>query len=135
MVPPGHLPVREGTKEEYDNEEWSWEPGQTDHSIGNYTLNGIKLKLFPPLLVPDPDHSGQKRLHVLMRANPDPREYRMTLLEATNEEGRKLWAPFVTAWYNCTMEFPSVGEVKTLNLKFALHRSRFVTFTVKPNRQ
>lgn len=130
-----NLPVREGTKEEYDNEEWSWEPGQTDHSIGNYTLNGIKLKLFPPLLLPDPDHAGQKRLHVLMRANPDPREYRMTLLEATNEEGRKLWAPFVTAWYNCTMEFPSVGEVKTLNLKFALHRSRFVTFTVKPNRQ
>lgn len=129
-----NLPVREGTKDDYDKE-WSWEPGQPDPSIGDYTLNGIKLKLFPLLLLPDPDHAGQKRLHVLMRADPDPREYRMTLLDATNEEGRKLWAPFVTSLYNCTIEFPSVGEVKRLNLRFALHRSRYVTFTVKPNRQ
>jgi hypothetical protein len=73
-----------------------------------------------------------------MRANPNPEllGMRITMLKATDDEGHDLWSPFnPTAWLNCTFEFPNARETKTLNLSFALHKSRHVEFTVKPSKE
>ena len=132
-----NLPVRSGTQKDHD-EEWSWEPGQTNLFLGDYTVNGIQLKLFVPILYPSEINKGAKFISVIMRANPDPepKGMRITLLKATDDQGRELRSPFnPTAWLNCTFDFPNDRDTKTLNLSFALHKSRFVEFTVKPTKQ
>jgi hypothetical protein len=133
-----NIPVRRGDQKDWDAE-WTWEPGQTDSSIGNYTVSGITFKLFPPLLRPDPYQTNQLRLDVIMRSNPRPdlNRIRIALLGATDDQGRELWDPFgPAAWYNSTFEFTNPHEdLKALNLKFAVHKSRFVEFVVKPTKQ
>lgn len=132
-----NLPVRHGTQEEWDTQ-WIWEPDKTDSSLGDYSINGIKLKLFPPLLVPDQWQTNETRLSVLLRPDRDPEQegMRITLLEATDENGHDIGAgsAFVHAGYNCSFDFPREREIKSVNLKFALHKSRFVEFSVKPDK-
>lgn len=131
-----NLPVRQGGQKDWD-EEWTWEPGRTDPSFGNYTVNGVQFKLFPPLLRPDPYQTNQLRLGVIMRAMNDIKGMRIALLKATDDQGRELWSPLnPTASYNSTFEFVNPhDDVKALNLQFALHKSRFVEFNVKPARE
>lgn len=58
---------------------------------------------------------------------------RLTLLEATDEEGRPVASLGGAPWAgHFSLDFPNVREIKTLNLKLALHKSRFVEFTVNP---
>jgi hypothetical protein len=130
-----NLPVRAGTQKDHDDE-WTWEPGgDTNLVFGDYTVNGIRLKLFVPILFASEINNGQKSISVIMRAdpNPDQKGLRMTLLKATNDKGEELWTPFSpSAGYNCSIDFPNPKDAKSLNLQFALHKSRFVEFNVKP---
>ena len=59
---------------------------------------------------------------------------RITLLQATDENGHDLGNHFAAAGYNCSFDFPNQKEMKSLNLKFALHKSRFVEFTARPTK-
>jgi len=55
------------------------------------------------------------------------------VLDATDDQGKAVWSPFPAAWANhFSLDLPYERETKTLNLKLALHKSRFVEFTVKP---
>jgi hypothetical protein len=135
-----NLPVKPGSQQDW-NDEWSaWDIGKTNFSftVTLGTVNGAHLKLLPPLLVPDQNSPGQKHVSVIIGADPDfnPSGMNLTVVAATDDQGRDLWHPFGVSWaghYN--LEFPNVHEIKSLNLKLALHKSRFVEFTVQPARQ
>jgi hypothetical protein len=138
-----NIPVRIGTEEEWEAQ-WSWEPpevepSETNSVVPDYTVNGIDLKFFPPLLRSSKSQPDKMFLSVVMRPNPNPelRGMRMTLIHATDDQGRELHTPFSPhAGYNCSIEFPDPPrDIKTMNLKFALHKSRHVEFIVKPTRQ
>ena len=60
----------------------------------------------------------------------------LTVVAATDDQGRDLWHPFGVPWAgHYSMEFASVhDDIKSVNLKLALHKSRFVEFTVKPEK-
>ena len=84
--------------------------------------------------------SGAKRLGVLIYADPEPetRAMNLTLLQATDENGQEIATPFRNGggWAgHFALDFPNSRAVKTLNLKLALHKSRFVEFTVTPAKQ
>jgi hypothetical protein len=140
MVTFTNLPVKIGTKQDWDDEWSAWDIGKTNFpfTITPGAVNGVHLMLLPPLLTPNENSPGQKYVSVIIGADPDfkPKGMNLTVVEATDDQGHDLWHPFGCAWaghYN--LEFPNVREIKSLNLKLALHKSRFVGFTIKPDRQ
>ena len=135
-----NLPVKPGSQQDWDDQWGAWDIGKTNFpfSITQGTANGVHLKLLPPLLVPNKNSPGQKYVSVILGADPDfnPRGMNLTVVEATDDQGRDLSHPFGSSWAgHYDLEFPNVREIKSLNLKLALHKSRFVEFTVKPARQ
>lgn len=131
-----NIPVRLGTEDDRDAQ-WTWEPDNDNLVFTEYVVNGVQLKIFPPILHPAKSQPGKMFLSVIMRPNPNPEQsgMRMTLIQATDGQGRELHTPFSShAGYNCSIEFPDPRETKTLNLKFALHKSRHMEFTVKPTK-
>jgi len=133
-----NLLIRPGSQQDLDDE-WTWDARNTNFTfIAQGKVNGVNLKLLPPLLAPDPDHAGSKRLSVIIfaDANFDPRGMNLTLLRATDDQGHDIWSPSGSAWAgHYSLEFPNVREVQTVSLKLALHKNRFVEFTVKPTKR
>ena len=139
MVMFTNLPVKPGSQKDVDAE-WLWEMGNTNFTfVAQATVNGVHLKLLPPLLAADQYQSGQKRISVIIGAdpNPHPQELNLTVVAATDDQGRELSSPFGSPWAgHYSLELLNVrDDVKALNLKLALHKSRFVEFTVKPTKQ
>ena len=139
MVTFTNLPVKPGSQKDADAE-WTWEAGNTNFTfVAQATVNGVHLKLLPPLLAADQYQSGQKRISVIIGAdpNPHPQEMNLTVVAATDDQGRELSSPFGSPWAgHYSLELLNVrDDVKAFNLKLALHKSRFVEFTVKPARQ
>lgn len=132
-----NLPVRTGTQQEADDE-WTWDPNKTNFTFTPATVNGVQLKLLEPLLAPNRSQPGRTNLSVIIYVDPNPTKQGMllTLLEATDDQGRPLWSPWKPGWAgHFDLQFPDPRPTKTLNLKLALHKSRFVEFTVKPAKQ
>lgn len=115
-----------------------WNPSlrgsRTNAAFAETTLNGIHLKLFPAIQITDQNFgNGQRQGGVHVTANPDlPQGFRLSVL-ATDEEGRQLqnWGPNGGGG-NYTAQFPNLRKARTLNITVALHKSRFVEFTVSP---
>jgi hypothetical protein len=129
-----NLPVKLGSQRD-GNDEWTWEWGKTNFTYVQATVNGFNLELIPPLLVPDQFQPGVTNISVIIGADSNPKRQGMylTILEATDNQGRELWHPFTPDWAgHYSIDLPRVGDVKTLNLKLALHKNRFVEFTVQP---
>jgi hypothetical protein len=134
-----NLPVKPGSQRDAD-EEWSWQAGDTNFTfVAQATVNGVHLKLLPPLLAADQYQSGQKRISVIIGAdpNPHPQEMNLTALAAIDDQGRELSSPFGSPWAgHYSLELLNLrDDVKAFNLKLALHKSRFIEFIVKPAKQ
>lgn len=135
-----NLPVKPGSQQDWDDEWSAWDIGNTNFpfTITPATVNGVHLKLLPPLLVANPNSPGQKYIGVIIGADPDfnPQGMNLTVLQATDDQGRDIDHPFGSPWAgHYSLDFPNIRDVKSLNLKLALHKSRFVEFTVKPTKQ
>jgi hypothetical protein len=129
-----NLAVRAGSQEEAD-EEWSWDDRKTNFTYTTATVNGVRVKVLEPILYPVAILNGEKHIRVMIYTDPTPpiQELRLTVIAATDNEGQPIWSPFSPAWAgHFDLDFPRPRETKTLNLKLALHKSRFVEFTVKP---
>jgi HEAT repeats len=132
-----NLPVKLGTQQDFDDE-WGLRYKTNAPFVAQTTVNDVRLKLLPPLLYSDQAQSGQKRIAVIICADPNSvaQAMRLTLLKATDGQGHEIWSPFSSPWAgHFSLDFPNVQDTKTLNLKLALHKDRFVQFTVKPTGQ
>lgn len=111
---------------------------QSSPPFAETTLNGVHLKLYPAIQITGQNFGmGQKQGGFHITTDPDiPDGYRLSLVEATDERGRKLqsWGPNGQNG-NSVFQIPDIGNAKFLNLTIALHKSRFVEFTVKPTKQ
>jgi hypothetical protein len=89
------------------------------------------------LRVPDTINGGHFIRIIAYTDLPYPiEEMRLKVLEATDEQGHPLQSNFnpSTAGHHFNFSFEHVQDIKKLNLKFALHKSRFVEFTAKPTK-
>jgi len=135
-----NLAVRSGSQQDFDDE-WSWDASKTNFSfVAEQMVNGAKLKLLPPLIYSPKIMPGEKHLGVLIYADTEreARAMNLTLLQATDENGQEIVTPIKNGGVGVGhfgLDFPNVRDVKTLNLKLALHKSRFVEFTVTPAKQ
>jgi hypothetical protein len=136
-----NIPVKSGSQQDWDDEWSAWDIGKTNFSftITPGTVNGAHLKLLPPLLVVNRWQSSQKDISIIIGAEPgfNPKDMNLTVVTATDDQGRELWSPGRSPWAgHYSIEFGNVhDDIKSLNLKLALHKSRFVEFTVKPTKQ
>ncbi|HTV75927.1 MAG TPA: hypothetical protein VMD57_02930, partial [Candidatus Baltobacteraceae bacterium] len=106
----------------------------TNSAFAETTLNGVHLEIFPAIQITDQNFgNGQKQGGVRVTADPDlPEGFRLTI-KATDQQGHELqsWGPNGGGG-NYVVQFPDIRNAKTLNFTIALHKSRFVEFTVKP---
>ncbi len=110
---------------------------QTNAPFAETTLNGIHLKLYPAMQFTDQNFNGQQMGGFRIVADPPPPEgYRLTLDKATDEQGREIQG-FNPSWGggNYGFQIQNMRNAKMLNLTIALHKSRFVEYTVKPSPQ
>ena len=139
MVTFTNLPVRSGTQQDADDE-WTWDASKTNFNfVAEGTANGVHLQLLPPLLVVNRWQSSEKDISIIIEADSGfkPQGMNLTVVAATDEQGRELWSFEKPPWAgHYSIAFARVhDDVKSLNLKLALHKSRFVEFTVTPTKQ
>ena len=132
-----NLPVQPGSRQDLDDE-WTWDASNTNfHFIAQAAVNGVQFKPLPPLLFQNDNSSGHpKDVSILLFADYrfNPKGVNLTVVSATDDQGRALWSFETPAWAgHYSMEFARVNDdIKSVNLTLALHKSRFVEFTVKP---
>jgi hypothetical protein len=136
-----NLPVKMGSQKDADDGWAAWDVGKTNFpfTIIPATGNGVHLKLLPPLLLTNRWQSSEMDVSIIIGADPGfkPNGMNLTVVAATDDQGRELWSFEEPPWAgHYSIEFARVhDDIKTLNLKLALHKSRFVEFTVKPASQ
>jgi hypothetical protein len=140
MVTFTNLPVKAGSQQDWDDEWTAWNVGKTNFpfTITPATINGVHLKLLPPLLLTNRWQSSEMDVSIIIGADPgfDPKGMNLTVVAATDDTGHDLWSFEQPAWAgHYSIEFARVhDDIKSLNLKLALHKSRFVEFTVRPEK-
>jgi len=137
MVTFTNVPVRKGSQQDADDQ-WYWDANSTNWTfIAQAQVNGVHLKLLPPLLLTNRWDSSQKDIRIIIGAesNFNPKGMNLTVVSATDDQGRDLES-FGTPWAtHLLIDFGNVhDDIKSLNLKLALHKSRFVEFTVQPEK-
>jgi hypothetical protein len=131
-----NVPVQTGQWQDL----WNFGPHNNNHKLATFaetTLGGRHLTISPVTLMTDMNFGrGQKQ--AAFRVSTDsglPDGYRMTLLSATDEHGRKVmqpgWGPSSANGF-FVFQLPDIRDAKSVNLTIALHQSRFVEFLVKP---
>ena len=135
-----NVPVRAGTQQDAQIFWGNQNSDKTKTAFAETTLNGVHVKLFPAI-----QYAGQnlgfegkgKVVSVTFNTEPDPEAsgMRMTPLTITDDQGRKLnnqGASWGGGNYQYTFAAPR--NIESVNVTIALHKSRFVEFTVKPEK-
>lgn len=112
---------------------------RTNSAVATGTVNGFQLQLFPVFQFTDQNYgNGQKPGGFRIQSDRSTDGMQMTLVKATDENGRDI--PFWggNSWGNDNshqFQLQNLRNAKSLNLTIALHKSRFVDFTVTPTKQ
>lgn len=130
------VPVESGKMQNF----WNNNPrGRNQPGVAETTLNGVHLKIFPVKQFTDQSPNSQPQGAVQIQADSVPEGMRMTLFKATDDQGHEL-GNWTWGWssnnksYTYSFAFPQLGNSKAINFTIALHKSRFVEFTVKPTK-
>jgi hypothetical protein len=111
--------------------------GRPNPAFAETTVNGIHLKLFPAIRYQDPNNNDASSVSFSLKADPDPEAggMRLTVLKATDDQGHDLQNRG-SSWGggNYQYQYANARNVNSLNLTFAIHKSRFMEFTVKPQK-
>jgi len=133
-----NVTVNAGTQQDMQdawNSNWNT-AGKPKPAFAEVTVNGIHLKLFPAIQYQDPGMGGQS-VSFSLKADPDPEAQgmRLTPIKIADDQGRELQNRG-SSWGsgNYQYQYSGVRNLKTLNLTFALPKSRFIEFTVKPQK-
>jgi hypothetical protein len=133
-----NVPVRAS-----DRDAWSSYSGNLNNSsktsapFAETTINGVHVKMFQALQYKSQMGNG-KVVGIFFKTDPDAESagMRLTPLIVTDDQGRKLNNQGAS-WGggNYQYEFPEPRNIESVNVTIALHKSRFVEFTVKPTKQ
>ena len=137
-----NIPVREGSQQDAQNY-WSYNnqnSRRTNAAFAETTVNGIHVKLFPVIEYASQNMGNGvgKVVAVILKTDPDPETsgLRLTPFSVTDDQGRKLQNQG-SSWGggNYQYQFPAPRyNIQSLNVTIAVHQSRFVEFTVKPQK-
>ena len=131
-----NIPVRAGNQQDV----WNYWGNRrnADAAFAETTINGVHVKLFPAIQYTTQNYfngRNTKVVSVIFKTNPDAESagMRMTPLTVTDDQGRTLHNQGAS-WGggDYQYEYPASGDIQSVNVTIALHKSRFVEFAVKP---
>jgi hypothetical protein len=134
-----NIPVRPGSQQEIQNV-WndqmnSARKNASTNAFAETTLNGIHVKLFSAIQYTD--HGNNKVVGIVLKTDRDPETdgMRMSPFSVTDDQGREL-SDQSSSWGggNFQYDFSEPRNIQSVNVTIALHKSRFVEFTVKPQK-
>jgi hypothetical protein len=115
--------------------------GRAKAAFAETTINGVHVKLFPAIQYAGQNPGfggGGKVVSIVFQTDPDPESsgIRLTPLTVTDDQGRTL-NDQGASWGggNYQYQFAEPRDIQSVNVTIALHKSRFVEFTVKPSKQ
>jgi hypothetical protein len=131
-----NLPVKTGSQQDLNNYSRN---NRTNAAFAETTLSGVHLRMFPAVQFTDQNlGNGQKMGGIRLQVDPEPEtlQMRMGVGSLTDEQGHNLrsWGPNGGGG-NETIQIQDLRNAKTLNVTIAIHKSRFLEFTVKPAKQ
>jgi hypothetical protein len=131
-----NVPVNAGSQQDL----WNYNGGRNNRTSSAFavtTLNGIQLKMYPVIQFTDQNSGdGEKPGGFRVESDQPLDGMQMTLVKATDERGREVQSWSGQGWGGNSrqLEFQNLRNAKTLDITIALHKSRFVEFTVKPQK-
>jgi hypothetical protein len=112
----------------------------TNSAFAETDLNGFHLKIFPAKQFADMPPNSQPQGGLIIQATPPlPSGMRLTIARLTDDQTNDIgfWENSYNPNQNMTMDqcqLRDISGVTNLNITLALHKSRFVEFTVKPEK-
>ena len=127
------VPVKPGSQQDMWN--YNGQNNRANPAFAETDLNGLHLKLFPVIQFTDQNYGNNGKPGGFRIEADQPLDgMQMTLVKATDEQGRDVQSYSGQGWggNDRQLQFQDLRNAKTLNITIALHKSRFVEFTVKP---
>lgn len=131
-----NIPLQPGRQRDFYN----IPRNNTNAIVAETELNGIHLKIFPAKQFTDMPPNSQPQGGLIIQTDPAPTEgMRMTLVSLTDDQTNDIsyWDNGSYRNNNVTTYRYALRDVSgatNLNLTIALHKSRFVEFTAKPEK-
>ena len=131
-----NIPVQPGRQQDFWN--YNNRRNNTNSAFAEADLNGFHLKIFPAKQFTDVPPNSQPQGGLTIQANPAlPAGMRLTLAKLTDDQTNDIgnWDSGTFGSGNsttCRYGLRELAGATNLNLTIALHKSRFVEFTVKP---
>jgi hypothetical protein len=130
-----NLPVSPGSQQEMWN--YNNQNSRTKPAFAETTLNGIHLKIFPAIQFTNQfggngDKPGGFRVH----ADQPLDGMQLRIVKAASDQGRDLQSYNGSSWGGNDRQFQmqNMRNTQTMTVTLALVKSRFVEFTVKPEK-
>jgi hypothetical protein len=130
------VPVKPGSQQDMWN--YNGQNNRATPAFAETDLNGFHLKLFPVIQFTDQNSGNNGKPGGFRIQSDQPLDgMQMTLVKATDEQGRDVQSYSGQGWggNDRQLQFQNLRNAKTLTLTIAVHKSRFVEFTVKPTKQ
>jgi hypothetical protein len=133
------LPVVPGKQQEMYNYGGNRRTAMTNAPFAETDLNGVHIKLFPAKQFTDAGNNNWMQGGLFIEINPDiPAGYRFTV-KATDDQTNDIPCSQYGSNRNNNVasyrfRLQDIGGLTNLNVSIALHKSRFVEFTAKPEK-
>ena len=122
------IPVEKGSV----NNRWQRDPKAkpvAEATFGDSVVTLMSVKKFPA----NQAQGWGMDSELVLYATPDLEGYRITILKLTDEQGHEIpYYDYVHSGGQYHYTLRGLGDSKSVNATIAIHRSRFVDFTVKP---
>jgi len=132
-----NVPVRAGGQQDAWNFWGNSNSGRANPAFAETTINGVRVKLFPAIQYTDPNRNNTKVVSLTFKTDPDAESagMRLTPLGATDDQGHAMNNQG-SSWGggDYQYEYAAPRNLQSVNITIALHLSRFVEFTVKPQK-
>jgi hypothetical protein len=133
-----NIPFQPGLRQDF----WNYNSSRrnTNAVFAETDLNGIHLKVYPAKQFTDVQPNSQPQGGLSISAKPSPPEGMRMDITLTDDQGGNIefwnngtWGDGKTTTYRYSLR--DVTGLTNLNLSIAMHKSRFVEFTAKPEKQ
>jgi hypothetical protein len=134
-----NIPVQPGRQQDFFNN--GGRRQQTNSAFAEADVNGFHLKIFPAKQFTDMSPNSQPQGGLTIQTTPAlPEEMRLTLAKLTDDQTNDIaywdWGTLGNGKTSTTSRYGlrELYGVTNLNLTLALHKSRFVEFTARPEK-
>ena len=134
-----NVPVRPGSQQEMYNFAANRRPGSTNALVAETDLNGFHLRLFPAKEFTDAGNNNWMQGGLFLETSPAVgNAWRMTVKVTDAQTNDIQSSEYSTSQNNNISSYhfrlQDVSGLTNLNVSIALHKSRFVEFTAKPEK-